>query len=353
MIEWIIELLQANQFMSGGIATVVFSALLYQGRMIGMSLYQYIKRKISSVIYTESGYSDDFAKIDYWVSQNFAKKANALILSDPPKIAQCSIMQIKNWCLIHINKTALEKENVNYAVYRYNLRIYGLKRLREQIVQDIIDTKIPYDQGSPVKHNYITHSYLKNVQKPITESAKKIHLDYVSFLKSESVYANYGLKYHRNYLLHGEPGTGKSSVLKYIARTEQKKIQSISINPLTSDCELLEHFACQENTIFLLEDFDRIEFDNKDNTWTKSTLMNVLDGVYTSDGSVVIATVNNLSKLDSAFIRNGRFDVIIEFKNPTKEEWKQYIQENKLPLTLDEVKDKTIAEVQKLLKEKI
>src|SRR5690606_11743861 len=126
-------------------------------------------RKICSTVHTESNHSEDYEKLDYWISNNFVKKANSYILRDPPKIAQCSFYQIKNWCILNIRKNVLEKENLQYAVYRYTINIYGLRYFREKILYEMSKVKIPIDKGSPLKHNYYTYGKTLPGQKPTTE----------------------------------------------------------------------------------------------------------------------------------------------------------------------------------------
>jgi SpoVK/Ycf46/Vps4 family AAA+-type ATPase len=46
---------------------------------------------------------------------------------------------------------------------------------------------------------------------------------------------------------------------------------------------------------------------------TLGDVLNILDGVDTKEGLVVILTTNNLDKLDPALIRRGRVDRIVEF----------------------------------------
>jgi len=44
---------------------------------------------------------------------------------------------------------------------------------------------------------------------------------------------------------------------------------------------------------------------------TLSGLLNAIDGIVASDGRILIATTNNLEKLDSALIRKGRFNLTV------------------------------------------
>ncbi|KAJ5111795.1 hypothetical protein NUU61_001425 [Penicillium alfredii] len=116
-------------------------------------------------------------------------------------------------------------------------------------------------------------------------------------------YADRGIPYQRGYLLHGPPGTGKSS--------------------FTS---LMKLFAeLPPHCIVLLEDVDaagmgrRDDADidlenNSDPGVTLSGLLNVLDGVSSQEGRVLIMTTNHIERLDEALIRPGRTDKKVHFK---------------------------------------
>lgn len=45
-----------------------------------------------------------------------------------------------------------------------------------------------------------------------------------------------------------------------------------------------------------------------------SALLNVLDGVASQEGRVLIMTTNHIEKLDAALVRSGRVDKKVEFR---------------------------------------
>ena len=55
----------------------------------------------------------------------------------------------------------------------------------------------------------------------------------------------------------------------------------------------------------------------QERTVSFQTLLNCLDGVATRDGTIVVATANDPTCLDPAILRRpGRFERVIQFKNP-------------------------------------
>ena len=88
-----------------------------------------------------------------------------------------------------------------------------------------------------------------------------------------------------------------------------------------------------ENTpaLIILEDLDRAfptaGKRTQERTVSFLTLLNSLDGVGTRDGVIVVATANDPTCLDPAILkRPGRFDRVVQFRNPDSELRRQYYQ---------------------------
>jgi len=87
----------------------------------------------------------------------------------------------------------------------------------------------------------------------------------------------------------------------------------------------------------LLEDLDRAFPTEGKRTQERAvnfqTLLNYLDGVGSQDGVIVVATANDPTCLDPAILkRPGRFDRVVQFRNPDADLRRQYYQ--RLNLTL-------------------
>lgn len=132
------------------------------------------------------------------------------------------------------------------------------------------------------------------------------------FQESEKAYIAKGLPWHLGVILHGPPGTGKTSLIHAIASELGRDVHYHTTGAL-AHAEL-----DPAKMILVLEDFDSADFetsDSKDDDKKSSTLsdtLNFLDGFLTPHGLIVIATTNHLDRLDPAVIRPGRFDVIEE-----------------------------------------
>ncbi|KAL2755878.1 hypothetical protein ACRALDRAFT_1064106 [Sodiomyces alcalophilus JCM 7366] len=186
----------------------------------------------------------------------------------------------------------------------------------------------------------------------LNEKKKKELIDDVTDYLSPATrnwYSNRGIPWRRGYLLTGPPGTGKSSLSLALAGYFKMRIYIVSLNSISaSEDNLATLFAeLPQRCIVLLEDIDSAGLthtrtegtgtttttggdDNKDdagpgqpnkgnNSNTDNTrlslsgLLNILDGVASQEGRVLIMTTNHVEKLDKALIRPGRVDMTVNF----------------------------------------
>ena len=136
-----------------------------------------------------------------------------------------------------------------------------------------------------------------------------------TFLARRDWYVQRGIPYRRGYLLHGPPGTGKSSAVVAIASALQMDIAILSLGDSSLDDNgLAELFSSiPVNSLVLIEDIDcafleRKEGDDKRSKVTFSGLLNAIDGVAAGEGRLLFATTNHIQRLDPALIRPGRID---------------------------------------------
>lgn len=150
--------------------------------------------------------------------------------------------------------------------------------------------------------------------------AERIVADARAFLGNANWYVARGIPWRRGYLLHGVPGTGKTSLIRAIAGELDLDIAMVSISSGRVDDMALARLllAAPANAILVIEDVDAIfsERDAGDGAGkvTFSGLLNAIDGVMAQEGHLLFMTTNHIERLDAALIRPGRIDITLEAK---------------------------------------
>lgn len=119
-------------------------------------------------------------------------------------------------------------------------------------------------------------------------------------------------------LLHGLPGTGKTTYLRYLIGNLKKKVMFVSpgvagnlMNP-----EFMDLLLDNPNAVLVIEDAENIIMDRKYSDQSSvSNLLNISDGLLSDCLNVqIICTFNSeLRLVDSALLRKGRLIAKYEF----------------------------------------
>jgi mitochondrial chaperone BCS1 len=150
--------------------------------------------------------------------------------------------------------------------------------------------------------------------------------DVQNFFAKRAWYAELGIPWRRGYLLHGPPGTGKTSLVYAVAGELRLNLCSLSLtNPKLTDqtiSGLLQKTPAR--SLILIEDVDafftaRQKQDNRIAV-SFSGLLNALDGVAAQEGRIVFLTTNHEELLDAALIRPGRIDVTYGLELASREQ---------------------------------
>jgi chaperone BCS1 len=202
----------------------------------------------------------------------------------------------------------------------------------------LIQNKTTVFQNDQDEWNKLTSRGIRLLSTVILDENVKESLvnDIGKFLnpKARAWYSNRGIPYRRGYLLYGPPGTGKSSLSLAIAGHFDLDIYIFNLSSASDSTIGLLFSSLPARCVVLLEDVDvaggmqsrQKESDAASNAGAKpppmlslSTLLNVLDGVASQEGRVLIMTTNYIERLDDALIRPGRVDMKIEFQLADKD----------------------------------
>ncbi|RID78785.1 hypothetical protein BRARA_A01578 [Brassica rapa] len=164
---------------------------------------------------------------------------------------------------------------------------------------------------------------------------REIMEDLKDFTECRSFYQRTGRAWKRGYLLHGPPGTGKSSMIAAMANYLGYDIYDLELTEVKSNSELRKLLMkTSSKSIIVIEDIDcSINLTNRGkkfnepemaltgsglgdesvngDTITLSGLLNFTDGLWSCCGSerIFVFTTNHIEKLDPALLRSGRMDM--------------------------------------------
>lgn len=134
------------------------------------------------------------------------------------------------------------------------------------------------------------------------------------------MYYEKGISYKRGYFIYGEPGTGKTTLIKTIANVYKLPIFIMDLKIIDNNASLLKlchdvsnYIETGQKHILLFEDYDRCTVGSYDNDITTNCFLNILDGVDEFHGRITILTANNTDVIfnNKALIRPGRIDKLI------------------------------------------
>lgn len=155
----------------------------------------------------------------------------------------------------------------------------------------------------------------------------------VSYLKNNTNYVNVGAKIPKGILLEGPPGTGKTLLAKALANEAEATFISITGSEFVELFvglgaarvrQLFKEARKNSPTIIFIDEIDAIgrqrgtglNMGNDEREQTLNQLLSEMDGFQNLENVLVLAATNRRDVLDSALLRPGRFDRVINIPLP-------------------------------------
>lgn len=322
-------------FEQNAITLAIIGYLVIVLKNIPITIFNIIKAHLCNSVTASSLRKDNYLKInEYILSLNNKAINNHLeyktewIGQEPKTITTIGygdyFIKMDTMTFAKISKLRVDKGANFEPDDRITITIIGLKR--RNIFEKIKTAMLSVSYENKIKYytskNIDSFSLLnKKSFDNIFNKEKQNIIDFIDNWKNQKDFYNkHEIVYKTGILLYGEPGTGKSTICKAIASYLDYSIHAIDIQDFIDKPEELKERIerVTEKSIILFEDIDCIIADrNNENISDKKkfiigTVLNILDGINSPDNILFLATTNHIEKIDSAIIRNGRFDLIVE-----------------------------------------
>ncbi len=354
---------------------------------VGMFLLNTFKEHVNGIfskiwntfIYTATIYKTDplYLIFEEWLYKNHETKYKNTVFEAYQKEGTRNVilrvMQNKDFLVIkhkgknlYLNKgkEKIDSAKDSFSRFDEHIEIRGFRK--KELILDFINTILKeyndnINTDSVKIFVYNKSGWFEEFDKRKVKKLDKIILD--KTLKDDIItdldlfearkdwYLNNSLMYKRNYLFHGPPGTGKTSLAFAIASKLKKDVFILNLHQCTDLSSVLNRI--QSSVVLLIEDID-VFFEQRinDNSATKidfSMLINFFDGAYSKEGLITITTTNHLKKLDPALIRPGRMDFLREIPNAKTLEINEYLTMfYEKPIMLNEKLQLPISKIQEI-----
>ena len=162
----------------------------------------------------------------------------------------------------------------------------------------------------------------------------------IDIIQRKEEYKKVGARWPRGWFFYGDPGMGKTRIVKDIAQYVQYPIVEISTSDainrkLTIEEDIVNGFAeatKKGKSIIFIDEMDKFAgykkyaYEMPENLKVQKILLHELDKIKDLEDVIVIATANKREYLDDAILRSGRFDRQVLFSRPNAEDRSEIIK---------------------------
>jgi chaperone BCS1 len=334
-----------NQFASGGLMLMVIGGLSVYLRAVPEHLWYWIVNQTTMMITVKD---DDAAFVwvkEWFLEQPFLKRVRRIDLDTTMRSECVALIPAPgmHWFWhagrpfqVWFSRSESTRERTAKRIEALTFRTIGRKQsFLKTFVDDVVRCHTrrmgvqswlyTYNDGWEYSENY-TPRLLDSVILNASDKEALVQ-DITKFRESKQRYSQLGVPYHRGYLLHGPPGTGKTSLVSALSAHFALSVYCVNLTEFNDRSLMAAVSQIPRNAVLLFEDIDcmksgqarvpiasdavRSEDKPKEsggNGVTLSGLLNVLDGFFAPTGVLFMMTTNHIEALEPALLRPGRID---------------------------------------------
>src|SRR5215469_12293122 len=348
-----------NQFASGGLLLMIIGGISVYLRTIPLRVWRWIVDQATMSITIQREDAAFLWVKEWFLDQQFLKCIRSLDVDTTLQGRRVALVPApgRHWFWRNSRPFRVEfyrnEETDNARPRRHEylqFRTIGRKQsVLWKFVNEIVDCHhknsarswlFVYDDGWSRAYGYVA----RKLDSVILQAGEKEMLleDITRFKQSRKRYRALGVPYHRGYLFHGPPGTGKTSLVSALAERFGMSIYVINLAQFNDRTLVSAMNDVDQNSVILFEDIDCMKSgdarkdqdaqetrnvlnsaaEKKDGSnLTLSGLLNALDGFSAPDNVLFVMTSNQIEALDRALLRPGRIDYRL-YLGPATEEQK-------------------------------
>jgi chaperone BCS1 len=350
MLEFLRQVLGGqNQFASGGLLLMIIGGISVYLRALPVRLWYWVVEQTTMMITVKD---DDvaFAWIKEWfLEQEFLLRIRRVDLDTTLRGRGTALIPAPGrhrfwyggrpfW--VWFSRSEDTKGWTPRRIESLTFRTVGRKQIfLKQFVDEIVachQRKVKtasylyvYDEGWTYVQAYTPRCLDSVILKP--GERERLVEDIEKFRASRQRYRRLGVPYHRGYLLHGPPGTGKTSLVSGLGAKFGMSVYAVNLTEFNDRTLKSAINNVPQNSVILFEDIDcmksgnrRSEQSDRDRTSSSgshekddpadrfgvslSGLLSVLDGFHAPENVLFVMTTNHIESLDPALLRPGRID---------------------------------------------